>query len=175
MCNCLWGEREELEDEEPSSHMTILVRRELLSEWLEEVVTDKNLFKKTITKNSYLEHLLELIACHKINDACELAFNNDDINLSLLIAQISGGPTVRQLMQHQLSTWQENEIDKFIASERLKVFMLISGVSLFSSKTHGEINVFENLDWIKTFAVSKDISIYNLFLFDIKRKLIFPF
>ncbi|KXJ76360.1 hypothetical protein RP20_CCG009822 [Aedes albopictus] len=156
LCAALWGAREELEDVEESAHMSIMFRRDLFSEWVEEVVTDLSAREVTAAlkgkKQDYLDQLLELICTHKVLDACELAFENNDINLSMLLAQISGGPTVRQLVQHQLSSWQDVEADKFIDPRRLKIFMLIAGIPLLSS-SHGAINIFENLGWLKSMAL----------------------
>ncbi len=157
LVNALWGEQEELDGLEINSHSTIMRRKELLSEWLEDVVTCKpnKSMDNLAGGDSYLNHLLQLLSCHKVDDACELAFNNNDMNLALLMAQLSSGPTVRQLIQHQLSTWQEVEADKFIKSQRLKVMMLVAGVPLLSS-ANGPINIFEDMDWLKAFAVSPD-------------------
>lgn len=154
LCNALWGDEEELDGHDINNHLTITRRRELLSQWLEIVVTEKDAAKRAqAAKTSYLDYLLNLLMCHKVADACELAFNNDDINLSLLLSQLSGGPSVRQLIQHQLSSWQDVEADAFIAVERLKAFMLVGGIPLLSS-AHGAINIYEDLDWLKSFAVS---------------------
>ena len=149
LCNALWGEQEDLDSIDATSHLTITRRKELLSEWLEAVVTNTNDQKQS----NYSSHLLTLLSCHKVAEACDLAFNNNDINLAFLMAQLSGGPTTRQLMQHQLSSWQTVEADKFIALERLKAYMLVAGEPLLLS-THGVINVYENLNWLKAFAVS---------------------
>lgn len=155
LCNALWGELEELDGHDVHSHLTVTRRRELLSDWLETtaVEDDQDLRAATIKSGGYLEHLLMLLTSHKVADACELAFNNNDLNLAFLLAQSSGGPSVRQLMQHQLSLWQDVEADKFVAVQRLKAYMLVAGTPLVSS-AHGPINVFENLDWLKAFAVS---------------------
>lgn len=150
LCNALWGEQEELEGQHENSHLTTMRRRELLSEWLEVVVTEKATPK---TGDSYLEHLLSLLYSHKVIDACDLCFNNEDLNLAFLLAQLSGGPAVRQLMQHQMSAWQEVEADAFIDVNRLKAYMLVSGVSLISS-AHGAINIFEEVDWLKALALN---------------------
>lgn len=165
LVNALWGEEEELEGQEENGHLTIMRRKELLSEWLEDVVSCKTTKSTEIlTNDSYLTHLLQLLSCHKVVDACELAFNNNDMNLALLMAQLSSGPTVRQLMQHQLSTWQEVEADKFIKIQRLKVMMLVAGVPLLSS-ANGPINIFEGMDWLKAFAVSLFNYLLNLSMF----------
>lgn len=154
LVNALWGEQEELDGVEVNAHLTIMRRKELLSEWLEDVVACKaSKSSDNLDGDGYLNHLIQLLSCHKVDDACELAFNNNDMNLALLMAQLSSGPTVRQLIQHQLSTWQEVEADKFIKSQRLKVMMLVAGVPLLSS-ANGPINIFEDMDWLKAFAVS---------------------
>lgn len=161
LCQALWGEVEELDGHEVQSHLSVTRRRELLSDWLETTVeATQEQRVSSIKSGGYLEHLMMLLTGHKVADACELAFNNNDLNLAFLLAQSSGGPSVRQLMQHQLSQWQEVEADKFVAVQRLKAYMLVAGTPLIAS-SHGPINVFEDLDWLKAFAVS-----CNLFYFD---------
>ncbi|XP_059611936.1 nuclear pore complex protein Nup98-Nup96 [Phlebotomus argentipes] len=159
LCEALWGEEEELQGQDPASHLTVMRRRELLSNWLEEVVTEKS--SGSAEKSDYLEYLLQLLYAHKVTEACELAFMKSDMNLSLLISQSSGGPIVRQLIQHQLASWQEVEADKFINANRLKVFMLIAGIPLLSSSNEslnegkgGTINVFQDVDWITALALN---------------------
>ncbi|XP_058812931.1 nuclear pore complex protein Nup98-Nup96 [Topomyia yanbarensis] len=156
LCAALWGAREELEEVEETAHLSTMFRRDLFSEWVEGVVTEQSSREMAAAlkgkKQDYLDQLLELVCTHKVLDACELAFENDDINLSMLMTQISGGPTVRQLIQHQLSSWQDVEADKFIDPRRLKVFMFVAGIPLLSS-THGTINIFEQLDWLKCLAI----------------------
>lgn len=156
LCAALWGAREELEEVEESAHISTMFRRDLFSEWIEQVVTEQSAKETAATlkgkKQEYLDQLLELVCTHKVLDACEVAFEANDVNLSMLLAQISGGPTVRQLIQHQLSSWQDVEADKFIDPRRLKLFMLIAGIPLISS-THGNINIFEGLSWLKSLAL----------------------
>uniref|UniRef100_A0A182K2G3 Nuclear pore complex protein Nup98-Nup96 n=1 Tax=Anopheles christyi TaxID=43041 RepID=A0A182K2G3_9DIPT len=149
----LWGAREELEGVEEASHLSTMFRRDLFSEWIEDVVTiGSQQNSKKGEKRDYLDQLLELIHTHKVLEACELAFTNNDINLAMLLAQISGGPVVRQLLQHQLTCWQDSEADKFIDPRRLEAFMAIAGIRMMSS-SHGPINMFEHVDWVKALAL----------------------
>uniref|UniRef100_A0A182XID2 Nuclear pore complex protein Nup98-Nup96 n=1 Tax=Anopheles quadriannulatus TaxID=34691 RepID=A0A182XID2_ANOQN len=149
----LWGAREELEGVDEASHLSTMFRRDLFSEWIEDVVTIRSQqSSKKGEKRDYLDQLLELIQTHKVLEACELAFTNNDINLAMLLAQISGGPVVRQLLQHQLTCWQDSEADKFIDPRRLEAFMAIAGIRMMSS-SHGPINMFEHVDWVKALAL----------------------
>lgn len=154
LCLALWGDHEELESRDPTSHFVVMYRRNLLSEWLENTLTDKDLLTKGVSQHTYLEHLLDLIMCHKVSEACELAFSYDDFNLSLLLAQLSSGPVVRQLMEDQLAAWNADQADQFMQIERLKLFMLVAGIPLMAS-THGVINCLQGIEWIKVLAVSR--------------------
>ncbi|XP_004537879.1 nuclear pore complex protein Nup98-Nup96 [Ceratitis capitata] len=152
LCLALWGEHEELDGREPTSHFAVMCRRNLLSEWLENTLTDKDLLTKNVSKHTYLDHLLELVMCHKVTEACELAVRYDDVNLALLLSQLSSGPTVRQLMEDQLAAWHKDEADKFIQLERLKLYMLVAGVALMDSG-HGPINTLDGIEWTKVLAI----------------------
>jgi nuclear pore complex protein Nup98-Nup96 len=90
LCNALWGYCYELDDIEELSHKDVMFRRDAFSDWMENVVSEMGLLKSMTQKDQYLEQLLDLIMCHKISDACDLAFANNDVNLALLLAQISG-------------------------------------------------------------------------------------
>lgn len=149
----LWGYQEELDEIAGDDHFAIMLRRELFSKWLEDTVTDKNLLKRTETQGKYLQNMLKLMMAHKVNEACELAFTNGDMNLSLLLAQTGSGNTVRALVAKQLQSWHETEADKFVDVHRIKAMMLVSGISTYES-SQGLVNIYENLDWLKSLAVS---------------------
>lgn len=149
----LWGSQDELDNIANDDHFAIMLRRDLFSKWIEDTVTDKNLLKRTESQGRYLQNLLNLLTAHKVNEACELAFNNGDMNLSLLLAQTGGGNVVRALIAKQLQSWRETEADKFIDVHRLKAMMLVAGMSTFES-SDGLVNIYENLDWLKSLAVN---------------------
>ncbi|KAH8418084.1 hypothetical protein KR222_011569 [Zaprionus bogoriensis] len=148
----LWGEHEELSGHDSSSHFVVMCRRNLLSEWLENTLASKDLLSKNISSNGYLGHMLELLYCHRVTEACELAFNNDDANLALILAQVSSGAVVRMLLEEQLFAWQQSKSDKYISLERLKMFMLAAGVSLMQS-SQGPINLLEDANWLTVLAL----------------------
>ncbi|TDG47551.1 hypothetical protein AWZ03_005990 [Drosophila navojoa] len=148
----LWGEHDELIGRDDNSHYVIMCRRNLLSEWLENTLVSKDLLSKKVSSNSYLEHMLELLSCHRVTEACELAFKYDDAYLALILAQLSSGAVVRLLMEEQLFAWQQSKSDKYISLERIKMFMLAAGVPLMMS-SHGPINLLEDGNWLNVLAL----------------------
>lgn len=141
LCKSLWGEREELEGVDELSHNAIMFRRDMFSEWIEDVITDAEVLQIKAA-NEYLDQLLELLMAHKITDACEMAIAHSDYNLSLLLAQMSGGSTVKQLIQHQLALWQDVQADRFIDKRKLKAFMIIAGLPVFHAND-GMLNIYD--------------------------------
>lgn len=147
LMHALWGF---IDDMDPQEHAIVMLRRDLISSWIETVVTDNDLLKSNV---DYLDRVVNLMMCHKVNEACELALENSDINLSLLMAQASGGPAIRQLVQHQLASWHEIEADEFIDTRRLKIMMMIGGVSAMNGPNQTPINIFDQLNWLKCLAL----------------------
>lgn len=155
LCVALWGEQEDLENVNPDDHLAIMLRRELFSNWLENVVAEKDLLENNINDSNYLDHLWKLLTTHRIQEACELAFEKNDINLSLLLAQLGSSNVVKALISMQLESWRVTEADKFIAVDRLKAMMLIGAISTIEmSDPRQKINVYDKLDWLKSIAVS---------------------
>lgn len=153
LCVALWGHREELDGIKLDDHISIMLRRDLFSQWLENVVTEKDLLQKNVAESDYLSHLWKLLTANKVTEACDLAFEKNDVNLALLLAQVGSSKVVRALIAMQMESWKVTEADKFIAIERLKLMMLIGGISAMDT-SNGELNVYENLDWLKAIAIT---------------------
>lgn len=145
----LWGHVEDI-NMDTQDHTSIMIRRDFLSSWCENVVIDNDALK---SNQDYLDRLINLMMCHRVNDACDLAFENNDINLSLLIAQSSGSVASKQLIQHQLSCWHQVEADEFIDERRLKILMMIAGIPAMEGPNNTTLNVFENHNWLKCLAL----------------------
>lgn len=126
-----------------------MLRRDFVSNWLESVINSDN--SKGILE--YLDNLTNLILCHKISEACELALENGDMNLSLLIAQISSNHTLREFVKEQFFCWNEIEASEFIDERRMKILMIISGISTLSTSRDSIVNIFENQNWLRCFAI----------------------
>lgn len=55
-------------------------------------------------------------------------------------------------MEQQLIQWRDAQADVFVDIERLKIMMLCAGIPLFQA-TNSVINVCEDLDWKRAFAL----------------------
>lgn len=144
----LWRFVEDM-NTDTQDHMNVMLRRDLLSSWCENVVTDGDSLK---SNQDYLDRLINLMMCHKVSDACDLAFENDDINFSLLIAQSDSSLAVKQLNQQQLSCWHKVEADQFIDERQLKILMMVGGIPAMEGP-NGTLNIFENHNWLKCLAL----------------------
>lgn len=153
LCIALWGTQEDLEDVKQDNHVSIMQRRELFSDWLENVVTEKKLAKQAADTSGNLQPILNLLTCHKVTEACELAFRSNNMNLSLLLAQACSSKVVQALTRMQLESWKGIEADKFVDVDYIKAMMLVAGVSSFDSSV-GPVNIYDNMEWLKALAVS---------------------
>lgn len=89
----------------------------------------------------------------ELEEACESARKVGDHCLALLMAQLRSGMPVKTLIKQQIALWQDAGIDENIPLERLKLFALVAGEPLVSSKHGPVINVCEGLDWKRALAV----------------------
>ncbi|XP_012260239.2 nuclear pore complex protein Nup98-Nup96 isoform X2 [Athalia rosae] len=146
LCVALWGNLPDLQSEtDQVKHQNVMVRREALSEWLENVLTET--LTKGISQEEPLDtKILSLLAAHKLEEACKIAREVGDHCLAVLMAQLGGAPSVRELIKQQLAVWQYTESDAHLSPHKLKLFMLVAGEPIISLK-HGFINACEALDW----------------------------
>lgn len=158
LCVALWGNYadQDTADNVNEDHYNVMMRREAVGEWLKNVVQDtveqeiKSIDSET--KNSHEKIMLSLLSACKLEVACQEARKAGDHCLALLMAQLRSNVIVKKLIKQQLALWQETNVDENLTIERLKLFMLIAGEPLISSK-HGTINICEDLDWKRAFAI----------------------
>lgn len=162
LCMALWGNYSELLQITQNTtganeeHYNVMVRREAVGVWLRNVV-QKTVEREiesinSVSKNSHEKTILSLLSACKLEEACQEARKAGDHCLALLMAQLRSGATVKKLIKQQLALWQETDVDENLTIDRLKLFMLVAGEPLISSK-HGTINVCEDLDWKRAFAI----------------------
>lgn len=155
LCVALWGDllnQESLVEE--GDHHNVMARREAIGEWLKNVVqkTVEQEIRSVDGDNSHEKIILSLLSACKLEDACQFARKAGDHCLALLMAQLRSGMPVKEMIKQQLALWQKTNVDKNLTVERLKLFMIVAGEPLISSK-HGTINVCEDLDWKRAFAI----------------------
>ncbi|XP_063241725.1 nuclear pore complex protein Nup98-Nup96 isoform X2 [Bacillus rossius redtenbacheri] len=158
LCVALWGSLP-LSGEEVSAHQKALLRREAVSQWLQEVVsprveqeTAEIQQKPSEDVERHIPAVLSLLSAYKIKEACDQLQNAGDHVAAMLLSLTGSTPKVNKTVQQCLADWNYVELDYFVNPKRLRMFLLVSGMPIFSSK-HGMINVFKNLDWKRTFAV----------------------
>uniref|UniRef100_A0A2S2R5G1 Nuclear pore complex protein Nup98-Nup96 n=1 Tax=Sipha flava TaxID=143950 RepID=A0A2S2R5G1_9HEMI len=151
LIKALWGDPENLFTKDcPQEHVYNMARRQAVSDWLETILEKMEDLK--CTNDSISKKMLRLVSAHKIMEACDLAISNNEFNLAMLLAQLGSENSVRCCIQRQLWQWFNSKADLFIDIDHLKLYTLISGQPLFDSN-QGIVNVCENLDWIRAFAL----------------------
>lgn len=166
LCESLWGNIEELEINKLSENSLIryeldILRKKELSKWLTRISTHRierevklckyNHNSKNID-NNYLNGIYSLLTGNKLFDACQLAIENNDYRLSLLLTQISSNRDFNELLTKQLDNWTCTKSDKYINLDRLRLYVLLSGKLTYDTNNN-KVNVCDNLDWKRQFAL----------------------
>ncbi|XP_033343033.1 nuclear pore complex protein Nup98-96 isoform X1 [Megalopta genalis] len=152
LCVALWGTLPDVNvlTANPADHNIVVARREAIGEWLKSVI--QRSLETEITKTSNEKRILDLLSASELQGACEIAREAGDHCLALLMAQLRSGMPTKALIKQQIALWQDSGVDENISTDRLKLFALVAGEPLVSSK-HGLINVCEDLDWKRALAV----------------------
>ncbi|XP_074651968.1 nuclear pore complex protein Nup98-Nup96-like [Tubulanus polymorphus] len=158
LCVALWGDMDDVkmnDDVDASSYSYHMSRREAFSRWLESAAADK--IQKEIQNvkfkgESHISAVLSHLSGRQIPEACRLAQSSGDHRLALLISQTLSSPVFRQLVRKQLANWNEVEADRFIDVERMKVYSLLAGCTVWPS-SQMLINSCETLDWKRALAL----------------------
>ncbi|KAK2583571.1 hypothetical protein KPH14_009516 [Odynerus spinipes] len=152
LCVALWGDLPDINITTGNAkHHNVMTRREAVGEWLQNVV--KETVEQEIVETDINDKIiLSLLTALKLEEACQIARKDGDHCLALLMAQLRSGLPVKEMMKQQLAIWQELDVDEHLSINRLKLFTLIAGEPLISSK-HGTINICEGLDWKRALAV----------------------
>ncbi|KAF7399620.1 hypothetical protein HZH68_008212 [Vespula germanica] len=152
LCVALWGDLPDINISTGNAkHHNVMVRKEAVGEWLQSVV--KETVEKEIAEIDMDDKIiLSLLTALRLEEACQIARKVGDHCLALLMAQLRSGLPVKEMVKQQLAVWQDLDVDENLSINRLKLFTLIAGEPLISSK-HGTINTCEGLDWKRALAV----------------------
>lgn len=153
LVSALWGQQET--DETGSMYEVHSSRKLALSKWLATAV--ENDVRAEIEANKtkddgHLAVIFNLLSGNQVQAACEVARENKEMRLSFLLAQITGDHHLKQYIRNQLSQWEERNIDEFINGDRLKLYVLLSGMMVWKSTTH-HINLCDNVKWKRSLGL----------------------
>ncbi|XP_032457779.1 nuclear pore complex protein Nup98-Nup96 isoform X2 [Nasonia vitripennis] len=151
LCESLWGRSLDLENISNSSHELAMQRKEALSDWLKSITAQ--IIQHDLAVNEKNDQIIfSLLSANQLEEACKLALENGDHCLALLLSQMGGTLTVRELIKQQIELWHDTNVDENLSVDRLKLFMLIAGLPTFS-RQNKTIDVYGGLDWKRTFAI----------------------
>ncbi|KAM5223301.1 nuclear pore complex protein Nup98-Nup96 isoform 6-T10 [Hipposideros larvatus] len=156
LCEALWGHLKELDSQldEPSEYIQILERRRAFSRWLSHTAAPQIEEEVSLTrKDNPVEAVFSYLTGKRISEACSLAQQSGDHRLALLLSQLVGSQSVRELLTMQLVDWHQLQADCFIQDERLRIFALLAGKPVWQLSEQKQINVCSQLDWKRSLAV----------------------
>ncbi|XP_077902728.1 nuclear pore complex protein Nup98-Nup96 isoform X6 [Ictidomys tridecemlineatus] len=156
LCEALWGHLKELDSQldEPSEYIQILERRRAFSRWLSHTAAPQIEEEVSLTrKDNPVEAVFSYLTGSRISEACSLAQQSGDHRLALLLSQLVGSQSVRELLTMQLVDWHQLQADCFIQDERLRIFALLAGKPVWQLSEQKQINVCSQLDWKRSLAV----------------------
>ncbi|XP_029412463.1 nuclear pore complex protein Nup98-Nup96 isoform X4 [Nannospalax galili] len=156
LCEALWGNLKELDNQldEPSEYIQILERRRTFSHWLSQTAALQIEEEVSLTrKDNPVEAVFSYLTGSRISEACSLAQQSGDHRLALLLSQLVGSQSVRELLTMQLADWHQLQADCFIQDERLRIFALLAGKPVWQLSGQKQINVCLQLDWKRALAV----------------------
>ncbi|XP_058924704.1 nuclear pore complex protein Nup98-Nup96 isoform X6 [Kogia breviceps] len=156
LCEALWGHLKELDSQldEPTEYIQILERRRAFSRWLSQTAAPQIEEEVSLTrKDNPVEAVFSYLTGKRISEACSLAQQSGDHRLALLLSQLVGSQSVRELLTMQLVDWHQLQADCFIQEERLRIFALLAGKPVWHLSEQKQINVCSQLDWKRSLAV----------------------
>ncbi|KAM8815768.1 nuclear pore complex protein Nup98-Nup96 isoform 5-T5 [Rhynchonycteris naso] len=156
LCEALWGNLKELDSQldEPSEYIQILERRRAFSRWLSHTAAPQIEEEVSLTrKDNPVEAVFSYLTGKRISEACSLAQQSGDHRLALLLSQLVGSQSIRELLTMQLVDWHQLQADCFIQDERLRIFALLAGKPVWQLSEQKQINVCSQLDWKRSLAV----------------------
>ncbi|XP_060015840.1 nuclear pore complex protein Nup98-Nup96 isoform X4 [Lagenorhynchus albirostris] len=156
LCEALWGHLKELDSQldEPTEYIQILERRRAFSRWLSHTAAPRIEEEVSLTrKDNPVEAVFSYLTGKRISEACSLAQQSGDHRLALLLSQLVGSQSVRELLTMQLVDWHQLQADCFIQEERLRIFALLAGKPVWQLSEQKQINVCSQLDWKRSLAI----------------------
>ncbi|GLV36712.1 Nucleoporin 98-96kD [Carabus blaptoides fortunei] len=149
LCVTLWGT---INDDDLHKFDNRVIRRELFSTWLRNVVNKSVNDELDWTNKDFQSNILTCISGNRINEAAKLAVDNKNFNLSLFISQLPSNLSLRAYMEKQLELWNQSNVYYNIDTVLLKLFMIVAG-KLFANYDNNSVCVHEGMDWMRILAM----------------------
>ncbi|XP_066910219.1 nuclear pore complex protein Nup98-Nup96-like [Clytia hemisphaerica] len=148
----LWGKQETESDN--NLYEIHSARREALSKWLSNVTADQieNEIQTQLQDDGHLSAIFSLLSGRQITKACQVARENKEYRLGFLLAQAGGDHHLKHHLRSQLAQWDENNVDSFMNKDRLKLYVLLSGMMVWKSNKN-TINLCQDMDWKRSLAM----------------------
>ncbi|XP_077618314.1 nuclear pore complex protein Nup98-Nup96 [Crocuta crocuta] len=156
LCEALWGHLKETDSQldESNEYIQILERRRTFSRWLSYTAAPQIEEEVSLTrKDKPVEAVFSYLTGKRISEACSLAQQSGDHRLALLLSQLVGSQSIRELLTMQLVDWHQLQANSFIQDERLRIFALLAGKPVWQVSEERQINVCSQLDWKRSLAV----------------------
>lgn len=155
LVKALWGNLDCAVQANASSYHLRISRRAAVSSWLSKVLArdiDREAVECKAKDAGHLDAIFSLLSGLQVEKACEIAYENREYRMALLLSQASGDSHIKHLLREQLGEWIKQGADKFIDTKRLKIYQLLSGL-MVGMTSHGDINLCNNLDWKRSFGL----------------------
>uniref|UniRef100_A0A915HLZ1 Nuclear pore complex protein Nup98-Nup96 n=1 Tax=Romanomermis culicivorax TaxID=13658 RepID=A0A915HLZ1_ROMCU len=154
LCVAFWGRigQNSNEQKDVRQYALEMSRKENLMDWLTHA--SKTAYADKLLNSQGLKGVLTFITMGDLEQAAEYAFKLGDFRLALSITQLCGSEAVRSLYKQQLSQWYQSQADRHIDIDRLKVYLLLSGLLQWKTSANIDINPFENLTWQQSLSLS---------------------
>jgi len=154
LVDALWGK---LDDDVNTQYEIHAARRESFSQWLSGIVDSDvqgAISADKVRDEGHLSVIFSLLSANKVREACKVARENKEVRLAFLLSQVSGEYQLKNYMRSQLCLWEERNVDLYMNADRLKLYILLSGMMVWKSiKSSTLINLCENVDWKRALAL----------------------
>lgn len=115
------------------AHLTEVRRRDLLEQWLADVVKGsveehlRAIASESEGKDTGAKRVFALLSGHQVERACEAALEANDVRLATLVAQAGGDDEYREDIYLQLAKWREYRVDAHISNDYRRVYEVLCG------------------------------------------------
>ena len=130
------------------------VRTNLVLDWL----CEQNL--KLPKPTHIYGQIVHFLAGNDLRSACETALRSRQPKLAMLL-NCGTMFDCKSNVQQQLAKWKTNQLDRYIAPELLRIYVLLSGELRYRISSGDEIDVLDGLAWTQQLAALLLYSIHD--------------